>query len=301
MKRSRFSAGALPHFRVGGVDEVIAKGERPDVRLDDEAVVDEGVFRALDNRLALRLVPAHRHLEALIENLAVGPELFELALDFVVACVADRLERVHILDFGDRRAIFLAVLDNAQVDVRVAAHRAFLEISVGRADVLEDFADRLHEKRGFFRTRHIRLRNDLDQRNSRAVVVNVAVCAFDVEALADVSLEMDALDADLLEIGSGVGSGEIDHDVAVRAERKVVLRDLIAFDEVGIEIVLAVELRKAGNLAVESEAGNRAELDILAARDRHGAGQSETDGAHAGIRHAAVAVFAGAERLRLRQ
>jgi hypothetical protein len=47
--------------------------------------------------------------------------------------------------------------------------------------------------------------------------------------------------------------GKRDVYVAVRTERYVVLRDLIALGQVGVEVLLAVELRREGNAAVQGK------------------------------------------------
>ena len=63
-----------------------------------------------------------------------------------------------------------------------------------------------------------------------------------VQRLAGVLLEMQPLDAD----GDGLAVGQIDDDLALADDRRLVLADLIALRQVGIEIVLAVEDRAAG-------------------------------------------------------
>jgi hypothetical protein len=50
---------------------------------------------------------------------------------------------------------------------------------------------------------------------------------------------MQAFDAD----GHGIAIGHIEHDLALSDDRRLVLTDLIALRQVGIEIVLAVEHR----------------------------------------------------------
>ena len=66
-----------------------------------------------------------------------------------------------------------------------------------------------------------------------------------VQELAGVLLEMDALDADL----DGLAVGHVDRDLALAHDRRLVLADLIALRQVGIEIVLPVEHRFQVDLA----------------------------------------------------
>ena len=92
------------------------------------------------------------------------------------------------------------------------------------------------------------LGDDLDERRAAAVEVDErGAGAVDPARLADVAelrgvlLEVDAVDPDVAE-------------PAVRAVRNVVLADLVALRQVGIEVVLAVEDRPRRDLAAERDA-----------------------------------------------
>ena len=66
-----------------------------------------------------------------------------------------------------------------------------------------------------------------------------------VEALAGVLLEMQPLDAD----DDPFAAQQIDDDLALADHGALILRDLIALGQVGIEIVLPVEHRLQVDLA----------------------------------------------------
>ena len=68
------------------------------------------------------------------------------------------------------------------------------------------------------------------------------------------------------------------------AERQVVLRDLVALRQVGVEVVLAVELGEGGDLAVQRQAGQDARLDRRPVDHRQRAGESAADGADLRVR-----------------
>ena len=95
---------------------------------------------------------------------------------------------------------------------------------------------------------------------------------------------------------SGVGTREL----AARAERLVVLADLVRLRQVGVEVVLAVEDGALGDLAVEREAELDRLLDRAPVRHRQRAGEREAHRARLRVRLAAEAVAAAAEHLRLR-
>jgi hypothetical protein len=71
-----------------------------------------------------------------------------------------------------------------------------------------------------------------------------------VDQLPGVFLEVGAGDADLL--------AALDFDPALARERQVVLRDLVVLGQVGVEVVLPVELRVRRDRAVERERGAQA-------------------------------------------
>src|ERR1700688_4845296 len=84
-------------------------------------------------------------------------------------------------------------------------------------------------------------------------------------------------------------------DGAAACERRIVLRDLIIFGHVRIEVVLAIELRKRRNLRAESEPG----LNDRVHREAVGNGQrariAETDRTDVRVRLAAEGVAATPE------
>src|SRR4051794_17624230 len=123
-------------------------------------------------------------------------------------------------------------------------------------------------------------RDDLDERDAGAVVVHQRVRSTvdpsgrsaDVEGLPGVLLEMHALD--LHAVGLSL---QLDVEVAVDAERLVVLRDLVVLRHVGIEVVLAGEPAPRRDAAVEREPDPDGVVDRLLVRHRKAAGKTETD------------------------
>ena len=72
-----------------------------------------------------------------------------------------------------------------------------------------------------------------------------------VQRLAGVLLQMQPLDADR----EALAVRQIDHDLALAHDRRLVLADLIALRQIGIEIVLPVEHRLQVDLRLKAEAG----------------------------------------------
>ena len=88
----------------------------------------------------------------------------------------------------------------------------------------------------------IRLGHDLHQRDAGPIEVDERHRGMlVVQRLAGVLLEMQPLDAD----PDGVAVRQVDDDLALADDRRLVLADLVALRQIRIEIVFAVEHRLA--------------------------------------------------------
>src|SRR5262249_33926844 len=121
--------------------------------------------------------------------------------------------------------------------------------------------------------------------------VNAARLA-DVHELGRVLFEVGSVDSDRRPVG--------DRELAAGSERDVVLADLVALWEVGIEVVLAVEDRARSDLAAEGQRDHQPEVDGALVERRQGAGVAEADRARQGVRRRAERQPAAAEHLRAR-
>ena len=143
--------------------------------------------------------------------------------------------------------------------------------------------------------------HDLHQRHAGAVEVHErALRLVDgalVEQLAGVFLEVDAGDAAAARLAP-----HIEIEMAAPAERQIVLRDLVALRQVGIEIVLAIELGKLRDFAVQRQRGADGRLDRPPVDHRQRARQPEADRAGVRVRWSRQVVGGtAAEHLALRQ
>jgi hypothetical protein len=116
---------------------------------------------------------------------------------------------------------------------------------------------------------------------------------------------MHGLRSVLLEVGADDADVEIstlprNDERPTHAERLVVLRDLVALGEVGIEVALAVKDRAVGYLAAQRTSQVDRPLDRRPVRDGQRAGVAETDRARGGVRLRTEPVRATAEHLRPR-
>ena len=177
----------------------------------------------------------------------------DLARDLVLDRVLHEPERVDVLELGARAEPVLA----AQADrhVRVAAQLALLHVGLGDVEPAHEPVQRAHELGGLLGAGQLGRGDDLDERHARAVEIDVRDRA-DVGVLARVLLEVDALQLHALD-----RAAEDQIEVAVLAQRLVVLRDLIALGQVGIEVVLAREPRLRADLRAGRDAEPERELE----------------------------------------
>ena len=116
-----------------------------------------------------------------------------------------------------------------------------------------------------------------------------------VQAFAGVLLEMQPLDAD----GHRLAAVEIDDHLALAHDRLVVLADLVALRQVGIEIILAVEHRLQIDLGVEAEPRAHRLPDTFLVDHRQHAGHGGIDQRDVGVGRAAEFGGGAGEQLRL--
>ena len=149
---------------------------------------------------------------------------------------------------------------------------------------------------GLLRRAQIGLRHDLHQRHARAVEIDIGILRMlVVQALARVLLQMQPLDAD----GDALAAQQIDDDLALADDRALVLADLIALRQVGIEIVLPVEDRSEIDLGLQPEPGADGLGDAVFVDHRQHAGHGGIDQAHMGVRLAAELGRGAGEQLGL--
>jgi hypothetical protein len=118
-----------------------------------------------------------------------------------------------------------------------------------------------------------------------------------VQALAGVLLEMQPLDAD----GHRLAVRQIDDDDAFADHRLLVLADLIALRQVGIEIVLAVEHRAQIDLGVQPQAGAHRLADAFLIDHRQHARHRRVDQRDMAVGGAAEFGRRAGKQLRLRR
>ncbi len=186
------------------------------------------------------------------------------------------------------------VADRADGDVGVAAQRALLHVHVADAEPAQRRAQQPQPLAGLLGRAHVGLGDDLHQRRAAAVEVDDrglgavdAPAGARVHELGRVLLEVHAMDAHVAQ-------------PPAPAQGLVVLGDLVVLGVVGIEVVLAVEDRPRGQLAVQREPDEQAVVDRLGVGHRQRARQPQAHLAGVRVGRLAEGQRAAAEHLRPR-
>ena len=194
----------------------------------------------------------------------------DLAAGLIFDGLAHEADRVDVLDFAAGAEFSPGA---AHRDVDVGPQRALFHVAVAGAEIAHDLAQLRDIGLGLVSRAHVGLRHDLHQGAAGAVEVDEAHAGvLVVERLAGVLLEVQALDADL--DGAAV---DVDVHRALAHHRLLVLRDLVALRQVGVEIVLAVEDRALVDLGLQPQPGAHRLLDAEFIDHRQHAGHGGVD------------------------
>ena len=235
----------------------------------------------------------------MIDGAARGHHI-DLPRDFVFEGALHVAERVEVLELRLDAECLLAGRPHRYV--RVTAQAALFHVAVVDADCHEDGAQPRKELRGVRRRSEVRLRDDFDEGHAAAIEIEVGAPvgvgkAF-VQRLPGVLFHVHPDDADTL--GRAL---RLEFDLASRGQRPVVLRDLIALRQVGIEVVLPGENGDRLDGGAERVRGAHRVLHGAPVQDRQGAGQTQAHRAHVDVRRcaergaAATKDFAGCQQL----
>ena len=164
----------------------------------------------------------------------------------------------------------------------------------GGAEVAQDRPQFPQIGAGLLRRADIGFGDDLHQRDAGPVQVDQRLGGvLVVDRLAGILLQVKAGDADNL-----CGAvGEFDLDLTRADDRMLILADLIALRQIGVEIVLPVEAADGVDARVQPEAGSHGLGDAFAVNDRQHAGEAGIDEADLTVRLRAECGGGAAEQL----
>src|SRR5207249_4667041 len=134
------------------------------------------------------------------------------------------------------------------------------------------------------RRAHVRLRNDLHERDSGPIEVDIGLArVLIMQALPGILLQVKARNAH----GAGSSIWKIDENGAAADDRLLVLRDLVTRGQIGVEIVFAIEYGTAIDAGIQAEPRPYGLLDAETIDHRQHPGEARIDEAHLRVRFCA--------------
>ncbi len=226
-----------------------------------------------------RLVPLGVVEPSLLDDLAAPLQHLDLTPHLELDGPLQEAEGVDVLDLGAGAEGRLAL--GAHRDVGVHPEGPLLHVAVADADPAHQLVDLAGIGHRLLGGAQVGLGDDLEQRCSRPVQIDPGVAMkILVQRLARVLFQVGPGDADLLE-------GPVlqqDLDLTLADDGVLVLADLVALRQVGVEIILTGEDRTLRHLRVDRLAEAHGESHRLAIEHRQDPGQPQIDGAGLGVR-----------------
>ena len=222
------------------------------------------------------------------------------------------VEIFHLASLAER---FVARETHRHVDVR--SQGSLVEVRVAHAEMAKEALERLDRRRCLLRRAKIGRGDDLHERAPRAVEVYERRVSRRGR-LARVRLELEALDAErarwrvrrggvsttrgfdaaaslVFGFWSLVRGGERDVEDAAEDDGAAVLGDLVPVREIRVEVVFAIEVTDALDLAAEGEAEARGEVHRARVHGGKRAGERGVEGSDVRV-HVAAVIAGGAAR-----
>lgn len=163
---------------------------------------------------------------------------------------------------------------------------AFLHVTIGNATIDHGVADGRQVGERLLRRVHRRLRDNLHERRAGAVIVDQRISGVVVQ-FPHVFLEVNARERDFFVLTHHVAgrAGEFDFDRTAETDRLIVLRDLIIFRRVGIEILFTVPFADGRDVAAEKQTrfDDRIEGRFIHHRQRAGERKHDRIGQRIGL------------------
>src|SRR2546426_574843 len=235
--------------------------ERDEIGFREVSIVVRVLFRAHRARdLAVR-VPE----PCLLHDVLTHCERRRLTNHFELQSPLDVPERVQILDLDLRPE--RGAPPRTQRDVGVAPERALLHVAVADPEVDQYLAEGPQVRGGLFWGSELRPRHRLHERHAGTVEVHEARLGRReralVQELADVLLEVEALDSD-----APRRTVDLDVEKPVFGERLFILADLVVLRHVRVVVVLSRKAAPGVHAAVERQRGPDSKLDRPPVDDR---------------------------------
>ena len=179
-----------------------------------------------------------------LDNASAHFQKLDLALSFSLNGMCNGLEGVQILHLCSGSKRITSCHTDRKVDI--GTHGALLKLTVRNAQILHGAAKLFQISNYFICASHIRLRNDLDQRNAASVVIHQgAVLPLIMNQLTCVLLHMHLMDPHLF-----LSCFCLNFYKAIMADWQIQLGNLIVLRVVRVKIVFTIKLAVLVDAAV---------------------------------------------------
>ena len=230
---------------------------------------------------------------------SAGLDDLNLAARLVINRLANEPHRVDVLNLAARAQLSARA---AHRDIHIGAKITLLHIAVTCAQSADNTAQLFNIGRRLFRRAHIRLGDNLHQRHTRTVQINVSFRGRKVMyGFPRILLQMEALNANtnrLAYITVCINRQNI--NLALTDDGMFKLANLIALRQINIEIIFTVKAREQINLRVQPKARANGLLDAKLIHHRQHARHARINKADLCIRLRAIFRGRAREELRVR-
>jgi hypothetical protein len=184
---------------------------------------------------------------------------------------------IDVLDFAARAELGCALAPHGDVDV--GAQVAFFHIAVAGAEIAQDRTQLGNVGLRLFGRTQVGFGDDLHERYPRAIEIDQGIVGMlIVNEFACILLQVQPLDANAVCFPI-----DLDFDLAGADDGLLVLGDLIALRQIGVEVIFPVEHGGEIDLGLKPEAGAHGLIDAALIDDRQHAGHGGIDQGDLGI------------------
>ena len=212
-------------------DPLIRNMDRRKIWIREIAVILCILLRTHCMRRLFIVIPS----SGLLGNAFTHLQKLDLTLSFALNSMCYGLKRVQVLHLCSGSKCIASCHSHRKV--HISTHGALLKLTIGNTQILHGTTKLLQISDNLICTSHIRLRNDLDQRNTASVVIyQRAVLPLIMDQLTCVLLHMHLMDPDFF-----LTSFCLDLHKSIMADWQIQLGNLVVLRIIRIKIVLTVK------------------------------------------------------------
>jgi hypothetical protein len=191
-----------------------------------------------------------------------------MTTNLVFYCLLNKANTHHILELN---SFTLSSAFGPQRNVNVAPHLALLHICFTDFESFEQILKLLNGKFAICWMMNLGFRDNLEERHTCSIIVDIADLLIIMEALGRVLLHLYPLNCQLrrLMMAIEVPQHSVLHDGVV------LLRDLVALRQISIKVMLPIKLDLGSNVPLKREGAEKSDVQTLRVQHRQHPRQSQ--------------------------